>query len=596
MTAASCRRAACWPSTSSQPMASLAEGLRVEPGEPVVRFTRLRLGSGEPMAVETIWIASALVPGLAPADLDGSLYELLARRYRLAPGSARVTIEPVLPDPATRRHLGIPARQACLRLRMTDADTRGRVMMIADCIYRGDRYQLSANVPGGTTPRAPGEAARLMHILAVDGGQSAIRLRHSSSDRVVEVRGVSPARGRHRGHGGVRDRPGVAGRAGSARVTGPCWGCPRRRPTGASQDRLCRHVNRVIGADEVWLADDSVTCHAGALSLGWGVSITAGTGVACLVVPETGEPSVLSGHGYLLGDEGGAFWIGREGLRAALRAADGRGPSTALVDAAARRFAGLRDLAIRIHSAVRPVNDIAHFAPDVLAVADAGDAVADGDRGRRPPTELLILVRAAVEVAGRGSTEGAHRAGRARWPAPGRGPARCGDASTAGSRARRWVRRSGPRMAPRSMARSRWVPSGDPGRYRSWCTCRGSWPPRHRVARRERSRCLRPAGATSPSPPTWWRGSRATEWPRIAAAADLLTEAIASGAHGPRLRERSLPHARGGAVLPGRRPGAGATHPVRGADAPWQRHPGHDARAAAGTRGGTARRSSDGPR
>jgi GntR family transcriptional regulator len=132
--------------------AMLAAGLRIEPGDPVVRFTRLRLGSDEPMAVETTWIAQALVPGLDPADLDGSLYELLARRYRLAPGSASVTIEPVLPDAATRRHLRIPARQACLRLRMTDADALGGVMMIADCVYRGDRYQLGASVPPGTTP------------------------------------------------------------------------------------------------------------------------------------------------------------------------------------------------------------------------------------------------------------------------------------------------------------------------------------------------------------------------------------------------------------------------------------------------------------
>lgn len=243
-----------------------------------------------------------------------------------------------------------------------------------------------------------------MHILAVDGGQSAIRLRHSSSDRVVEVRGVS------RLEGDTVDTVASAiaqGWLGSG--FGPCdrivlglSTAPADRP---SQDRLCRHVNRVIGADEVWLADDSVTCHAGALSLGWGVSITAGTGVACLVVPETGEPRVLSGHGYLLGDEGGAFWIGREGLRAALRATDGRGPSTALVEAAARRFAGMQDLAIRIHSAVRPANDIAHFAPDVLAVADAGDAVAQGIADGAAE-ELVILVRAAVEVAVEDSSDG----------------------------------------------------------------------------------------------------------------------------------------------------------------------------------------------
>jgi GntR family transcriptional regulator len=99
------------------------------------------------MAVETTWIAASLVPGLAPPDLDGSLYELLAHRYRIVPGSASVTIEPMVPDLATRRHLGIAPRQACLRLRMTDSDTRGRVIMIADCVYRGDRYQLSASVP-----------------------------------------------------------------------------------------------------------------------------------------------------------------------------------------------------------------------------------------------------------------------------------------------------------------------------------------------------------------------------------------------------------------------------------------------------------------
>lgn len=126
---------------------TIAARLRVPVGEPVYRFTRLRLGSGEPMAIETVWIRSALVPGLAPADLEGSLYELLARRYDLVPGSADVTIEPLLPDEATRKTLDVAEQQACLMMLMTDADPSGQVMMIADCIYRGDRYQLSAHVP-----------------------------------------------------------------------------------------------------------------------------------------------------------------------------------------------------------------------------------------------------------------------------------------------------------------------------------------------------------------------------------------------------------------------------------------------------------------
>jgi GntR family transcriptional regulator len=142
---------------------SVAARLRVPVGEPVHRFSRLRLGSGEPMAIETVWIASALVPGLVPGDLDGSLYELLATRYQLVPGSADVTIEPVVPDMDTRRTLGLDDHQACLFMRMTDADLRGRVVMAADCIYRGDRYQLSAHVPAAFGPAlaAPRPALRV---------------------------------------------------------------------------------------------------------------------------------------------------------------------------------------------------------------------------------------------------------------------------------------------------------------------------------------------------------------------------------------------------------------------------------------------------
>ncbi len=60
---------------------------------------------------------------------------------------ADVTIEPLLPDAETQALLEISPRQAALFMRMTDADVDGRLIMIADCIYRGDRYQLSAHVP-----------------------------------------------------------------------------------------------------------------------------------------------------------------------------------------------------------------------------------------------------------------------------------------------------------------------------------------------------------------------------------------------------------------------------------------------------------------
>jgi DNA-binding GntR family transcriptional regulator len=126
----------------------IAAQLGVPLGEPLVRFTRVRLGSGDPMALETVWIPNAFVPGLNRADLGGSLYEVLARRYQIVAASASVTVEPVVPDDRTCDLLGISSGQACLRLRMVDSDTGGRVVMCADCIYRGDRYQLSATLAG----------------------------------------------------------------------------------------------------------------------------------------------------------------------------------------------------------------------------------------------------------------------------------------------------------------------------------------------------------------------------------------------------------------------------------------------------------------
>ena len=77
------------------------------------------------MAVELVWIPASLVPGMEPDDLDGSLYALLARRYGIVTGAAKLTIEPMLPDAERRPRPAIPDDQACLRLRMVDSDARG---------------------------------------------------------------------------------------------------------------------------------------------------------------------------------------------------------------------------------------------------------------------------------------------------------------------------------------------------------------------------------------------------------------------------------------------------------------------------------------
>jgi N-acetylglucosamine kinase-like BadF-type ATPase len=231
-------------------------------------------------------------------------------------------------------------------------------------------------------------------VLAVDGGQSTIRVRYSEAVGMVELTGVSHQEGDT--IGSVATNVGDGWRAlGGLPVDRAVLGLTTSPADEPSRRRLCERVADAVNAPEVWLADDAVTAHAGALSLGWGVSVTAGTGVACLAVPPVGRPAVVGGHGFLLGDEGGAFWIGREGLRAVLRAGDGRGARTSLEGPAAERFGGLDDLSARLHAVERPVDAIARFAPDVLAAAASGDAVSTTIVDQAVD-ELVVLVRAAT--------------------------------------------------------------------------------------------------------------------------------------------------------------------------------------------------------
>ena len=241
----------------------------------------------------------------------------------------------------------------------------------------------------------------MIRVLGVDGGQSGIRLRHSASDRIEEVEGVSRLEGDT-----VTAVADAVARGWQQAAFDPVervvLGLTTAPADDETADHLCRLVGDATGAAEVWLADDAVTSHAGALSLGWGVSLVAGTGVACLALPEHGEPRVFGGYGYLLGDEGGAFWIGRRGLNEVLRAADGRsatGGTRAMTAAAERRYGLLADLHIRLHSMDRPVHAIAEFAPDVLDAADAGDPVAVAIL-REAVQELLLLARTAARWAG----------------------------------------------------------------------------------------------------------------------------------------------------------------------------------------------------
>lgn len=244
-----------------------------------------------------------------------------------------------------------------------------------------------------TARETPG---RMTAVLAVDGGQSGIRLRHSSAPRVVEAAGVSRA-----GDSVAAVAEAIAtaweasGFPGADRAVLGLTTAPVL-PTEA--DRLCGLVASTTRSPEVWLVDDTVTSHAGALSGQSGVSLVAGTGVACLAVPERGSARVFDGHGYLLGDAGGAFWIGRRALGEVLRDHD-RGRASALGALAASRYGSLDGLPVHLHDSRSPVNEIAQFAREVLDAAAGGDEVAGGILDEAAARLLDTTLAAAAHAA-----------------------------------------------------------------------------------------------------------------------------------------------------------------------------------------------------
>jgi N-acetylmuramic acid 6-phosphate etherase len=132
----------------------------------------------------------------------------------------------------------------------------------------------------------------------------------------------------------------------------------------------------LAGVAELALASDMTLAHAGALGGGPGVVVSAGTGAVALGVDRTGRWAVGDGWGYLLGDEGSGYAVGRAGLAGALRHHDGRGGSALLHRLATERYGDVGRLPALVHGSANVARDVAAFAADVRRAAEAGDEAA----------------------------------------------------------------------------------------------------------------------------------------------------------------------------------------------------------------------------
>jgi GntR family transcriptional regulator len=122
--------------------ARLGRSLQVSPSEQILVIKRLRLADGETMAIETLHLPQALVPGLVAKDLSGSFYELLQDRYGIRIAYGTQAIEPTVTNEEESAALGVPLHSPAFLFERTSLDERDRTVEFVHSVYRGDRYRI----------------------------------------------------------------------------------------------------------------------------------------------------------------------------------------------------------------------------------------------------------------------------------------------------------------------------------------------------------------------------------------------------------------------------------------------------------------------
>ncbi|MBB4782637.1 GntR family transcriptional regulator [Streptomyces rapamycinicus] len=121
--------------------------LDIAAGGRVLRIERLRLASGEPMAIETTHLSAKRFPALRRSLVKyTSLYTALAEVYDVRLAEAEETIETSLATPREAGLLGTDVGLPMLMLSRHSRDAAGEPVEWVRSVYRGDRYKFVARL------------------------------------------------------------------------------------------------------------------------------------------------------------------------------------------------------------------------------------------------------------------------------------------------------------------------------------------------------------------------------------------------------------------------------------------------------------------
>jgi N-acetylglucosamine kinase-like BadF-type ATPase len=155
------------------------------------------------------------------------------------------------------------------------------------------------------------------------------------------------------------------------------------------EEELLAGVSAQGWVDRAVVRNDAFALLRAGTDRSWGVAVVCGAGINCVGVGPDGDVARFPALGAISGDWGGGYDVGLAALGAAVRAIDGRGPATTLVDAVAEHFGRTDPVAVMtaMHLGELAAGRVLELSPAVFAAARTGDEVARG-----------IVLRLAGEV------------------------------------------------------------------------------------------------------------------------------------------------------------------------------------------------------
>jgi N-acetylglucosamine kinase-like BadF-type ATPase len=240
-------------------------------------------------------------------------------------------------------------------------------------------------------------------FLGVDGGGTKTSYAVIDADGVVRARHLGPsvshlAQGFARATDLLLDGIGAILREAAlapADLTYAFVGLPSYGEDSATTAQMDLMPARLLGVARYRCGNDMLCSWAGALACADGISVIAGTG-SIAYGEYAGRTARAGGWGELIGDEGSAYWIAREGMNLFSRMSDDRAARGLLYDLVRERFSLAVDLDLCAHvygEGASARSAFAGFAPLVHEAAQSGDAGA-AEIFRRGADELVQCVHA----------------------------------------------------------------------------------------------------------------------------------------------------------------------------------------------------------